>query len=290
MKVEPGLLVHPKYVGLRRKLGPRAAEVLLQLWLHCEADRRGGFWQGKGPEYVETVCNWGGTAGKLYEILKTQKVIDEVDSGIVIHGFNERNSRLLSNWELGDRRAAKMAEKRDGEGSQADRSAEPRLSQGCNSGGEPEKALGEPWPNQHEAVLNEGNVGGVGVQAPRGTGSEVVEWPSREEWWAAARMEGLPEQVIRDEWNYQESLVPARRWRGIDRTRLRHHAARVLVRARSWGRLDREMKTAPGEEREAELARLGALAEGLTGEELEKNRAARQALLATGGDAHRQLT
>jgi len=58
----------------------------------------------------------------------------------------------------------------------------------------------------------------------RGNG---CEWPTRQEWEAAAGMEGLSAAQIATEWAYQERMVPSKRWHGIDRSKLRHHAAWV---------------------------------------------------------------
>jgi hypothetical protein len=66
-------------------------------------------------------------------------------------------------------------------------------------------------------------------------GHPFAEWPTREEWAAAAAAEGLTPQQIAAEWAYQERLVPAKRWLGVDRTRLRHHAAWRLGQLRAAG-------------------------------------------------------
>jgi len=113
-----------------------------------------------------------------------------------------------------------------------------------------------------------------------------MEWPAKEEWVAAAEMEGLPGELTEREWHYQESRVPEKRWRGIDRTRLRHHAAMVLSKARmsDAGALGKGKPVKAGGRREAteaEIAQLTAAAADLAGEALAENRAKVKALWAT---------
>jgi hypothetical protein len=61
-------------------------------------------------------------------------------------------------------------------------------------------------------------------------GHSMAEWPSFDEWKAAAEIEGLSPTQIQTEWAYQESKIPNKRWHNVDRTRLRQHA--VIVRNR----------------------------------------------------------
>jgi len=59
-----------------------------------------------------------------------------------------------------------------------------------------------------------------------------AEWPSHQEWQAAAQMEGMTLVQLEAEWDNQERKTPADRWKGIDRTRLRRHASFVLAKIR----------------------------------------------------------
>jgi hypothetical protein len=45
-------------------------------------------------------------------------------------------------------------------------------------------------------------------------------------------MEGMTTTQLETEWANQERKAPIERWRGIDRTRLRHHASFVLAKIR----------------------------------------------------------
>jgi hypothetical protein len=98
MKVELELLGHPKYLLLKRAVGPLALEYLLRLWGHCSTNKRGERWAGATSEYVETVCNWGGVPGKLFHSLVATRLIEAAESGITVHGWDEANSFLVKNW------------------------------------------------------------------------------------------------------------------------------------------------------------------------------------------------
>ncbi len=134
---------------------------------------------------------------------------------------------------------------------------------------------GQVWPNNEPSKVSDSKVKEckekeVSVSAPteasRGNGDEEVtpdgqcekrpasdegertdyaEWPSWEEWRAAASMEGLPDPLAMQEWNNQERKAPNLRWNGISRHRLRHHAAFVLGMARQRGGVPTSKKKSP---------------------------------------------
>lgn len=74
---------------------------------------------------------------------------------------------------------------------------------------------------------------------------DTAEWPSYNEWFAAASMEGLPQPLAKQEWNNQERKAPFERWKNISRHRLRHHAAFVLGMARQRGMGSDSVKKTP---------------------------------------------
>lgn len=89
----------------------------------------------------------------------------------------------------------------------------------------------------------------TGESASRGeTPGSRCEWPTLAEWTAAASMEGLTEAQTTKEWAYQERKVPAERWKGIDPSRLRHHAAYVREQARLRGGSEKNAQKKPGAE------------------------------------------
>lgn len=55
--------------------------------------------------------------------------------------------------------------------------------------------------------------------------NSLYEWPTVQEWAAAAEVAGLPAHVWQGEWDNQERKPPAERWAKVDRSRLANHAA-----------------------------------------------------------------
>lgn len=123
------------------------------------------------------------------------------------------------------------------------------------------------------AAVPEGSAGSSGTpepaaEVPASAPAAFAEWPTREEWLAAADMQGLPREMAVREWNNQERKAPDQRWRNIDRRRLQHHAAFVLDCARQRGEVGVQKKNSrppsgsPGDGATA-MAAMGALVEDL---------------------------
>lgn len=74
---------------------------------------------------------------------------------------------------------------------------------------------------------------------------QFAEWPTREEWFKAAAVQGLPVALAEMEWLNQERKPPVKRWAGVDRTRLQQHASFVLGMARQRGQLGDGQKKSP---------------------------------------------
>lgn len=113
MRVEIELLDHPKFLRLRKRLGNDALEILLRIWGHCQSAQRGGTWRAADAEYVEIVARWSGNPGEAYKALVEVGFIDERANSIVIHDWEEFNSRTITNWRngrSGGRPAGKKAE------------------------------------------------------------------------------------------------------------------------------------------------------------------------------------
>jgi len=123
------------------------------------------------------------------------------------------------------------------------------------------------------AARPEGSDGSSGTpepaaEVPASAPTAFAEWPMREEWLAAADMQGLPRELAVREWNNQERKAPDQRWRNIDRRRLQHHAAFVLDCARQRGEVGAQKKNSRppsgslGDGHTA-MAAMGALVEDL---------------------------
>lgn len=108
MIFEPGLIQHPKYLVLRRAVGPGAMEYLFRLWRHCQMEKRGEEWGAVGWRYVEAVCGWEGEPRVLWNALR-QPVVKggvgfikkEKNGKILINSWNEINASLVANWVRG---------------------------------------------------------------------------------------------------------------------------------------------------------------------------------------------
>ncbi len=109
MIVKPELPFHPKFIALRRDLGPGAAEILLRLWGHCQ--QLGTSCLGKvDPGYIKAITGYGGAEAKLWQALAIAKVggkaswLDVDETGLVwVHQFDEINKSLRICRENGKR-------------------------------------------------------------------------------------------------------------------------------------------------------------------------------------------
>lgn len=101
MRIIPELLDHPKLIKLQKAVGDCALMHLMRIWGHCESNQKGEFWDGADPEYVEIVARWNGENGVLYAALVKCGFVDVVYNGVIIHDWNETNSRAVSNWSTG---------------------------------------------------------------------------------------------------------------------------------------------------------------------------------------------
>jgi hypothetical protein len=107
MIFEPGLLKHPKFLGLSAKLGGEgvALGVLYRLWEHCQQGQRGACWGAVGATYVESVCGWVGRKNVLFNWLRFPLGkehggwIDLKEDGVIsIHEWESYNGSLVRNW------------------------------------------------------------------------------------------------------------------------------------------------------------------------------------------------
>lgn len=256
MNVEPELLTHPKFLRLEKRVGEPALKILLRLWGHCAANKRGEFWRGANAEYVETVALWSGQDGFLYGCLKEIKWLHERADGVVIHDWEENNSFTVANW----------ARNPYGRRGRTKRGTGPRVNGGGSGGSDSEPVVN---PTVDHGLTNAGSDGNQG-EAKGGSGGSHISSPSlihsctpssslergegrgesgdplraneppnpkpetrnpkptitQEAWLAAAAFELTPEQAL-DEWNNQERKPEEERWKGIDPARLRQHAAFV---------------------------------------------------------------
>lgn len=146
MIIEPGLLTHPKFLLLQRALGKKhsALELLVRLWLHCQAEKRGENWGKVDQNYVEMVAGWEGDPGELWALLTKPLIVGKnpwvrvgAEGEVTIHGWNEANGSLIANWHRNPRgRGGKAASKPplSHEEAPASASDSPGTSQGGSDG------------------------------------------------------------------------------------------------------------------------------------------------------------
>lgn len=239
MNVEPELLDHPKFLRLEKRVGAGALKVLLRLWGHCAANKRGERWPLADAEYIECVARWSGLPGELYAALVEIGWVEVTSEGLVIHDWEQNNSFTVLNWS---RNPNGRKGNKDKQANPENRTNPPQIA--ATPTDNPRVVRGQAKDKSGTKPLrvndgdegndkSEGNDGGEGdppVAPP--PGSNLCHWPSRGEWMTAAVAEGLSGMAAQTEWDNQERKVPSERWRGIDPNRLRHHAAFVLGQQR----------------------------------------------------------
>lgn len=117
MIVEPELPDHPDYLLLKKAVGDCAMESLIRLWGHCQSNRRGENWAGKGLDYVETVARWDGERGALFRALQDYGWIEVINEGVRIHNWEKMNAKLIASRSNGGKggRPNKHSEKNPSE-------------------------------------------------------------------------------------------------------------------------------------------------------------------------------
>lgn len=234
MRVEVELLDHPKFIRLERRLGPEALKVLIRLWGHCQTSQRGEKWTGADAEYVEVVARWTGAPNACYDALVACGFVDVARNAVVIHDWNAFNSRAVTNWKIGAKGGRPPKNPRETLGlSKSEPKGNPRVIVGLTQGppdGKPFSAESKTPLSEMSEVseMSEGVSARARATHPPSVEASEAEWPTRAEWDAVCDIAGVPAHVTESEWHRQEAKPPNDRWRGIARSRLRHHAARVL--------------------------------------------------------------
>jgi hypothetical protein len=175
MKIEPELLTHPKYVRLKKAVGPLALEYLLRLWAHCGSNKRGEWWPKGDAHYVELVCEWDRDPGKLFRAFVDAGFIDIISGkadGCTVHDWNKTNSYAVDNWFRNPSgKATKMARP-------------PR----------PETAAPPAAPPQAPLLNDQDDQG----DKSEGSHSPFVEVPSEQEFINAFQTDGIPIGYLKD--------------------------------------------------------------------------------------------
>ena len=87
IRLEVGILDHPKKVKLVKKLGWEAFECLLRLWMYVRERRPKGILTGMSPEDLEIAAKWEGESGVFYKTLVAFGWLDLDGETIIIHDW-----------------------------------------------------------------------------------------------------------------------------------------------------------------------------------------------------------
>lgn len=83
---------HPKTMKLERRLGFAGIRSLQCLWIWAAKSRPDGDFSGMDAEDIEIAARWNGEEGKLVETLVTLGWLDEVESGYLLHDWEDHNA------------------------------------------------------------------------------------------------------------------------------------------------------------------------------------------------------
>lgn len=82
--------------------GDKAVMCLLRLWLHCQLRK---MWRFKAYSTIkiEAICRWNGEHGLFCKTLIEVGFLDVIGDDLVVHDFEEFNSKLCKNWQNGQK-------------------------------------------------------------------------------------------------------------------------------------------------------------------------------------------
>ena len=250
---------HPKTIRLVALIGEQAGMVLIRLWSYAgKFAAENGILNNCSVEEVERICGWRGRKGEAAKALISTGYLEHRENSYVVHNWLKHQGHIARYQQRGQ-----LAIKARWERHRSNTCSIPEVYEKYPPSTTPSNTCSIPQvlPEQSRAEQNNSKGGGVPqgtvvgsppgvaqskpplVEKPpeftgesgaseRENGTAFAEWPSHDEWCAAARMEGMTSAQVETEWAYQERKTPHERWRGIDRTRLRKHASFVLAKIR----------------------------------------------------------
>ena len=105
--------------------GDKAVMCLLRLWLHCQLRK---MWRFKAYSTIkiEAICRWNGEHGLFCKTLIEVGFLDVIADDLVVHDFEDFNSKLCRNWENGQKGGRpKKSNKQDNDGNTTETHAKP---------------------------------------------------------------------------------------------------------------------------------------------------------------------
>lgn len=87
IRLDRGVLDHPKITKLEQRLGAGAFKCLLRLWIYASQYRPKGVLTDFDPETIELTAQWKGEPGEFTRCLLSLKLLDMVDGQYAIHDW-----------------------------------------------------------------------------------------------------------------------------------------------------------------------------------------------------------
>lgn len=246
---------HPKTIRLVAMVGEQAGMLLLRLWSYTgKFAAEDGILPNCSSEEIERICGWRGRKGEAAKALIATGYLDHKENDYMVHNWLKHQGHIAryqqrgllainARWERhrsNTRAIPQVYEKNALSNTCSIPQVLPeqsRAEQSITKGGVVPQvtvlgqpvvpAVTEPPPEEKRSSFT-----GDSAATARQNNGNFAEWPTHDEWCAAARMEGMTTAQLETEWANQERKTPMERWRGIDRTRLRNHASFVLAKIR----------------------------------------------------------
>ena len=91
---------HPKTKKLQRRLGSEGVTSLIKLWSFVASQQPSGDLTGFAVQEIESASGWHGRPTSFVSTLIDLALLDISSKGIAIHGWEERQERLVSGPKL----------------------------------------------------------------------------------------------------------------------------------------------------------------------------------------------
>ena len=91
IRINVGFWDHWKTISLKATLGLEGIESLQRLWCFAAINKPDGILSGISMKALEMACRWNGESGKLEEVLKELRFIDETGDHYELHDWKDHN-------------------------------------------------------------------------------------------------------------------------------------------------------------------------------------------------------
>lgn len=112
MILETDFLDHWKTRLLAELLGDEMAHTyIMRLWFHCQT-RKAVYFDGMTSQILKVVCRYPGDGEKLKSAMSEAGFIVVQESAILVPKFAETNSKMVANWENGEKTRLRFADEK----------------------------------------------------------------------------------------------------------------------------------------------------------------------------------